>query len=522
MSKGTRGSSPVSQTYGRLELPVFTPDPIPSSGPIPSLRRNAVFLVQILGLVATGYVIWSTSISPRLFRQSVEVVIDEALRHALQACLVSVAVTLILYLLASRSLHTDAIATAVRTSATAVWFAPATILLAILSPLALGAALVLIVSATRLLYSEWVRVESTDPEAEIKTEMLDVLQPPFRFRELIPGLTTSLALQCGVLTAVLGYPLTAAGLFCLFAAMLTLLSLIAGWTNVRTQTSLPRSVFGMLLTIILAAGLTVGGLTGQFNRDSWRRATFAPGSRPGMLQSARELLKKLSPPEPPVGPPEVYVRIKSQPEGTVDIADNGFPGVILWPEIKPEITLVAPLPSWVQHAGTPVSVRPFSIVFSGQYWMFRPPDSRPPARSFFRRASPLALSFVTTDHKTLAMEAAQKLEHSIDLRCCSSIDIEFSNADRYIGTIALEIILVNTSGHRAQSESLGMVRVTSRPTPVRRTNPSESTRETLHFPIPSQSALREFDEIEVIFHRDSVRADRSAKLSIERFILVPR
>jgi len=44
----------------------------------------------------------------------------------------------------------------------------------------------------------------------------------------------------------------------------------------------------------------------------------------------------------------------------------------------------------------------------------------------------------------------------------------------------------------------------------------------LHYTIPSNSAIREFNEVKVVFHRDPVRIDRSARISIERFVLAPR
>jgi len=31
-----------------------------------------------------------------------------------------------------------------------------------------------------------------------------------------------------------------------------------------------------------------------------------------------------------------------------------------------------------------------------------------------------------------------------------------------------------------------------------------------------------FDQIEIFFHRDNIRIDRSANIAIERFVLIPR
>jgi hypothetical protein len=44
----------------------------------------------------------------------------------------------------------------------------------------------------------------------------------------------------------------------------------------------------------------------------------------------------------------------------------------------------------------------------------------------------------------------------------------------------------------------------------------------LHFALPINSALHQFNEVKVVFHRDRLRIDRSARISIERFILAPR
>ena len=68
---------------------------------------------------------------------------------------------------------------------------------------------------------------------------------------------------------------------------------------------------------------------------------------------------------------------------------------------------------------------------------------RPPPRSYFQRGTPAHLSFSTTDSWPLQMEAHQKLERSLDPSCCGKIKIDIVNADRYPGTVSLELMLVN-------------------------------------------------------------------------------
>jgi hypothetical protein len=500
----------------------------PSSGLIeaPQSRRDLLVLAQFAGLLATGWVVWTTSVSPRLAHEPLARLVKEALKHTMVAGVSSAVITLGLYLLISRSSRVDALRMALRTSATAVWFAPATILLSAMSPVALGAALVLVVSTTRLLYSQWrwIHPVSQLPVFPQERMLFELPPPPFRFRDLIPGLSASFGLQAGLVAFALGYPLLAAGFFCLSVSMLTLSTLLAGVYGVERPTSLPRSVLGVLLTVILAAGLTVGGLGFHFQGEGSGPDTQAGApsqSKPGPLQSARELLRKLEQKDADGGPSAPVTNVYLPPAEIVEVADESFGGVILWPESNPEPKLIAPSPTSPLSWLSPVPTNPLTIPFSGQYWMFKAPNSRPPKDSYFRRTTPLALSFITTDHRALAMEARQRLGHAIDLSCCRGIEISILNSDRYPGTVALELVLIDTEA-RGRSQSLGRTEVASRPPRNYLGQPVLPVPEVLEFPIPTATPLHAFDEIKVIFHREGMRVDRSARISIERFVLVPR
>jgi hypothetical protein len=218
------------------------------------------------------------------------------------------------------------------------------------------------------------------------------------------------------------------------------------------------------------------------------------------------LLERLLHGDEPAQPKGSVTRVYAPPAGNVEIDDKSFPGIVLFSEPKPRAKLVEPMPGWQRSKLSSRPIEPSIIPFSGEYWMFRPPDTQPPKKSYSRWGSPVTLSFLTTDHATMTMEAHQKLEHPIDLSCCREIQIAISNADRYPGTVELELILVD----HAASQSLGTIAVPTR---------SEAL---LNFPIPGGSAVRQFNELEVVFHRDRVRIDRSARISIERFVLVPR
>jgi hypothetical protein len=234
------------------------------------VKRNLALLVQVAGLAATGWVVWTAAVVPRLARQPLAGVIWDALQHALFACFASAAITLGLYLLIARSRRTDALLAALRTSATAVWFAPATLLLSELSPLALGAALVLVISTTRLLYFEWRVIHPDQPADEfvIARELFEPPPSPLQLKDLAPALVASFGLEAGIVAVLMGVPLLAAVLFSLTTAMLTFASLSSGAYEPQTNRSLPRSILGLALTVILAAGLTVGGLAGHIQRGA--------------------------------------------------------------------------------------------------------------------------------------------------------------------------------------------------------------------------------------------------------------
>jgi hypothetical protein len=453
--------------------------------------------LQIAGLAATGWLIWSQSIAPRLLSRSWSALAGEALKHALLAGIAGAGITLALYWAAGVLWHPGVIRHAAETSSTAVWFAPATILLAIHSPATIAAALVLVVSTTRLLFSQWRTLTDRETPVFPVHNLFQVQAATLSLREFAPSFASGLAAQSGVTALLFGRPLAAALWICLGAALLTLLAQLSGLFAPRQPQSLPRSALGWVLTVLLAAGLTTAGA-------GFAGVTDGLGGARGTGNDGR-----------------IPVYVEPVPAAEVRLADGGFPGVILWPEIKPETTLVAPLPSWVTLRTSTTRRTPATIIFSGQYWMFRRPFNRPPAQSYFQRASPLRASFISLNHVPLQMEAHQKLDHAIDMGCCGAIQVEISNGDLYASSVALELVLLDESPQGTRSQSLGTIGVRSEPEPVRR-GEVHPARELLTFAVPANGAVRTFDAVEVVFHFALVRNDRSARISLERFILVPR
>jgi hypothetical protein len=155
------------------------------------------------------------------------------------------------------------------------------------------------------------------------------------------------------------------------------------------------------------------------------------------------------------------------------------------------------------------------------YWFFKSPDVRPPASSRQAHASPDAVEIRSTDRRPLSIEAHDHLGSSIDLACCSRIQVAIRNADRYPDTVSLELILVDTSHPQHASESLGQMMVKST-APWKIYEHPHPMNETLNFEIPSRSRLRHFDEISIVFRLDRARADAAARIAIDHLVLMPR
>jgi hypothetical protein len=377
-----------------------------------------------------------------------------------------------------------------------VWFAPAILLMRRFSPVEITGAMVLVVGAARLLSAgsgtvDWARASATRVFG-------GAIALNGWSRTFGPSLAAAAGLQAAVAALLMRRSLAAAALFTASAGVITVLALALGaWSGERAP-NLPRSIMGLCLAVLLAVTMPQVFGTGGFGGAG-------SGGRAGARRPA------------PVQP----VPAAGMPAGPLAhlpgeaLVPGGFPGVILWPEISPTTALVAPLP--VSQGTGAALARPYTIVFGGEYWMYRWPFPRPPGNSFFQRGTPDRLSFSTLDHMPLEMEAHQKLEQAIDLRCCGRIGLDILNADRSAPDISLELVLIGR--HTPVGLSLGLAKVMS--IPRVEADQTIAVAETLEFPVPSAIRERSFDEFEVIFRRAAARQSHSARIAIQRFVLMP-
>lgn len=196
-------------------------------------------------------------------------------------------------------------------------------------------------------------------------------------------------------------------------------------------------------------------------------------------------------------------------DSPVDFGDS-HEGVIIWPEVQRHTTLVPPLPNLGRGLSKMSKTDPLRIPFYGVYWLYRRPDSSPPKGSLVTHGDPVTKSFHSNDRRPLIMEARQNFGLSIDVSCCREIQVQIHTADRFPGSIEVELVLA-----AGQAEiSLGRAE-------VRSIGNWPQAPEVLKFRMPPTPKLKSFDEARLRVHLARARADRSPRIAIDSFVLVP-
>ncbi len=202
----------------------------------------------------------------------------------------------------------------------------------------------------------------------------------------------------------------------------------------------------------------------------------------------------------------------------VFVAGPVFAGVELYPEVKPHTRLVAPPLEGIKGFGADRS-DPLSIPFEGVYWFWRGPSDRPPLNSVVMHGSPSAQFFRSTDGDGMSMEARQNLGFAVDPKRYGAIEIFIQNVDPFPNTVSILLKVRNTAVAGNLILSLGMQDVS---TPVSAVGSNRSGSQMLRFQIPSDIRIGSFDELTVSYYLKGARSDRSARIAVNGFRLVPR
>ena len=203
-----------------------------------------------------------------------------------------------------------------------------------------------------------------------------------------------------------------------------------------------------------------------------------------------------------------------------DVPGSDYVGIILWPPPIKKTAIVPPSP----HA-TSLTIgkasKPIVIPFDGQYWYFKAPSKRPGQHAHIAHGRATYVNVHSTDSAPLLMEAYQNLGTSIDLGCCSEIDVAITNADVRPGTIALGIRLADSTSFGEPSQDLGLRAIaSSKAAQIPLSRPP--VEEVLRFPISRPTTIQRFNAITIVFLSARERARGGAKVSIQSFTLIPK
>lgn len=195
-----------------------------------------------------------------------------------------------------------------------------------------------------------------------------------------------------------------------------------------------------------------------------------------------------------------------------------FAGVELYPEVEPHARLVAPPSPGTRGFGAARS-DPLSIPFDGVYWFWRGPSDQPPSNSVVMHGTPSARFFRSTDGDGMSMEARQNLGFMVDPKRYGAIEISIENADPFPNTVSILLKIRNTTVPGKPTLSLGMEDVSA---PASSISGGTAAPQMLRFRIPPAIRIGSFDEVTVSYYLKGARSDRSARIAIDRFRLVPR
>lgn len=338
------------------------------------------------------------------------------------------------------------------------------------------------------------------------------------------SLSASILLQAALVTVLIDSPIGAAAFTLSGGAVLMWNSMRESASGEPPPTFSSKVVARALGMTVLAIVLTAAGLLRYLASESW----------PGQLEGQSDLVamaKALFGPAPfdsepdtssaEAGDDDPGEKDRGDTALQVAVSDQSFPGIILLPDEQPFMKVV-PFPPALKdgfHQG--VDRDPLAIPFEGVYWYLLWPIARPPANAVVTRGSPSVRTFRATDLSRLSMQARHNFGSLLEVSCCRAIEVHITNADRFPGTVSLELVLVNTTLPESPSQSLGRAAVDSAPR-LEDGGGILAVREVLVYPMPRNSKLQQFDEVALTFRPHPRRHELSARMAIDRFILIPR
>jgi hypothetical protein len=406
--------------------------------------------------------------------------IGQALLDVMASWLVAAGVILLIYLAVSVADFRDVFMETICLAVHATWLIPAILLISKRSPLPAAAGILLIANAVRLLFSGHIpqKGENRRPGASL--------------RELQPwGILGAVTLQLGISALCLDHPFLAAGLIALTAWIWTSSSVATGLLPRRKKSTIRKSAFSIGVTVALTTIL----LAWQFRSEAG--ANSAPGIVEAVKSNATQAERKKA----------NVTSVFAASDQLTRTVPEGVPGVILHPDPKPARALAVAPPSTTLRA--PLA-NPVTFPFTGEYHLFPRALAAVPGDSLNVRGTPLDSRYKTFTEQPVETEAYQSLHPPFDFANCGVIRVTILSAEPTPGMANVQILAGGTWIDLGSSLFGFGVKL---PAP----------EETLAFDVPLQ-APRSFlaSAIRIHFRRDPAQANRSAKVAVDRFELLPR
>jgi hypothetical protein len=213
-----------------------------------------------------------------------------------------------------------------------------------------------------------------------------------------------------------------------------------------------------------------------------------------------------------LGSQEAANHRKGRQYGTSD--DQLHSAVILLPIRKASLVFVPPHRFTQQKPVRQSLSKTTTILFSGEYWFFRRPATRPSSTAFREQGDPTSVEVTLEDFGALVMEARQNIDKPVNIHCCRSINLVFNDEEKDPTNVDVELILRNSSRDQHNAQALGV-----QPLP---NGPIDLTKSaTLRFAVPDHSSISSFNQIVVWFYLKGRHRSRAAAVSIDRFDLIP-
>jgi len=379
-------------------------------------------------------------------------------------------ITSYLFTLRAGSLSTFSIAIA-------SWIAPLAVCLSYASVLALPIAALVAGSITSVVRRDNEipdDAESPSWRTEADRAIFQLLRPPPLSKFLWMSLA-AFCIQAGTIAALSGKVVTGASLASVAASVIVWQA--ANYRTMRLAARRVRNLVSSWIILAVAFLLTVGAIHSQ-------RGGSGNLETPGKIQGGQ---------------------------------DGHFRGIFLVPdrprEEQPRQVVSLPF-SAVNMA--PQSRVPVKIPFDGEYWLFQPPDSKPPSNATVMHGNPGQIGFHSTNSHPIWMEAHQSLSSPFDLTAYRSIQVEVRNSDSYPGSVPLELIVSDSKQFRALL-SLGRTEIAEKSSADR-----TGRVVTLAFQVPAVPRITSFDRLTFRFLPNPVRWQVSPAISIESVTMIPR